>query len=137
MARAATETQRAGLTGLEFGLAIPGTVGGAVWANAGAHEFDVATVLESARVLDAGGGEALLAAEDLALAYRDSRFKRPRGVTAGDRARGDVRSRVRPMRTRSRRGWTRSATGGRRTSRSASPRRAASSATRTDHRRGG
>ncbi len=27
MARAATETQRAGLTGLEFGLAIPGTVG--------------------------------------------------------------------------------------------------------------
>ncbi len=35
MARAATETQKAGLTGLEFGLAIPGTVGGAVWANAG------------------------------------------------------------------------------------------------------
>ena len=33
MARAATETQKAGLTGLEFGLAIPGTVGGAVWAN--------------------------------------------------------------------------------------------------------
>lgn len=31
MARAATETQHAGLTGLEFGLAIPGTVGGAVW----------------------------------------------------------------------------------------------------------
>ena len=51
MARAATETQRAGLTGLEFGLAIPGTVGGAVWANAGAHEADIAGVLESARVL--------------------------------------------------------------------------------------
>ena len=47
MARAATETQRAGLTGLEFGLAIPGSVGGAVWANAGAHESDVAGVLES------------------------------------------------------------------------------------------
>jgi UDP-N-acetylmuramate dehydrogenase len=75
MARAATETQRGGLTGLEFGLAIPGTVGGAVWANAGAHESDVAAVLESARVLDASGGEALLAADDLALAYRDSRFK--------------------------------------------------------------
>ena len=41
MARAATETQKAGLTGLEFGLAIPGTVGGAVWANAGAHDADV------------------------------------------------------------------------------------------------
>ena len=57
MARAATETQRAGLTGLEFGLAIPGTVGGAVWANAGAHDAEVAAVLESARVLDADGTE--------------------------------------------------------------------------------
>ena len=61
MARAATETQRAGLTGLEFGLAIPGTVGGAVWANAGAHDADVAGVLESARVLAADGTEAIVA----------------------------------------------------------------------------
>ena len=58
MARAATETQREGLTGLEFGLAIPGSVGGAVWANAGAHESDMAAILESARVLDASGEEA-------------------------------------------------------------------------------
>ena len=54
MARAATDSQRAGLTGLEFGLAIPGTVGGAVWANAGAHDADVAGVLEAA--LRAGRG---------------------------------------------------------------------------------
>jgi UDP-N-acetylmuramate dehydrogenase len=58
MARAATETQRAGLSGLEFGLAIPGTVGGAVWANAGAHDADVAGVLESVRVLLGDGSEA-------------------------------------------------------------------------------
>jgi UDP-N-acetylmuramate dehydrogenase len=76
MARAATETQHAGLTGLEFGLAIPGTVGGAVWANAGAHDADMAGVLESARVLLADGTEAIVAADDLALSYRDSRFKR-------------------------------------------------------------
>lgn len=75
MARAATESQRAGLSGLEFGLAIPGTVGGAVWANAGAHDADIAGVLESARVLDATGAEAVLPTRDLALAYRDSRFK--------------------------------------------------------------
>ena len=37
MAKAATVTAEAGLAGLEFGLAIPGNVGGAVWANAGAH----------------------------------------------------------------------------------------------------
>lgn len=77
MARAATETQKAGLTGLEFGLAIPGSVGGAVWANAGAHESDVAQVIVSARVLDAGGSEAIVPAGELSLTYRDSRFKRP------------------------------------------------------------
>jgi UDP-N-acetylmuramate dehydrogenase len=83
MARAATETQRAGLSGLEFGLAIPGTVGGAVWANAGAHESDVASVLESADVLLADGSEARLAAAELRFAYRDSRFKhRPAGAAA-------------------------------------------------------
>ncbi len=75
MARAATETQRAGLTGLEFGLAIPGTVGGAVWANAGAHESDVAAILESARVLDGEGRETVVPVAELALTYRDSVFK--------------------------------------------------------------
>jgi UDP-N-acetylmuramate dehydrogenase len=75
MARAATETQGAGLTGLEFGLAIPGTVGGAVWANAGAHDADVAGILESARLLLADGSEAVVPVADLALGYRDSRLK--------------------------------------------------------------
>jgi UDP-N-acetylmuramate dehydrogenase len=77
MARAATETQRGGLTGLEFGLAIPGTVGGAVWANAGAHDADIAGVLESVRVLTADGSEVVLPVAELGLAYRDSRFKHP------------------------------------------------------------
>jgi UDP-N-acetylmuramate dehydrogenase len=75
MARAATETQKAGLTGLEFGLAIPGTAGGAVWANAGAHGSDVRSVLESADVLLADGSEARIPAAELGLAYRESRFK--------------------------------------------------------------
>ena len=75
MARAATETQKAGLTGLEFGLAIPGSVGGAVWANAGAHDADMAGVLVSARVLDGEGQESIVPADDLGLSYRDSRFK--------------------------------------------------------------
>jgi len=77
MAKAATETQRGGLAGLEFGLAIPGTVGGAVWANAGAHDQDVAGVIASARVLDAAAGERDLEVGELGLAYRDSRFKHP------------------------------------------------------------
>ena len=82
MARAATESQRAGLSGLEFGLAIPGTVGGAVWANAGAHESDVAAIIESADVLLADGTERPLAIDELGLGYRESRFKRPPGAGA-------------------------------------------------------
>ena len=84
MARAATETQKAGLTGLEFGLAIPGTVGGAVWANAGAHESDMAGVLASARVLDGAGAETIVPVDELDLAYRDSRFKRGSGDAPPD-----------------------------------------------------
>jgi UDP-N-acetylmuramate dehydrogenase len=84
MARAATETQRAGLTGLEYGLAIPGTVGGAVWANAGAHDHDTAAVLESATVLLADGSEHELPVSELGFGYRDSRFKHATtGSTAG------------------------------------------------------
>jgi UDP-N-acetylmuramate dehydrogenase len=77
LARAATLAQRAGLAGLEFGLAIPGTVGGAVWANAGAHGSDIAAVLLSARILRADGTEVLEPAGALDLSYRDSRLKHP------------------------------------------------------------
>ncbi|CAN5569807.1 UDP-N-acetylmuramate dehydrogenase [soil metagenome] len=75
MAKAATLTRDAGLSGLEFGLAIPGTVGGAVWANAGAHESDVRAVLVSASVIDAEGREEERDAEQLGLSYRGSRLK--------------------------------------------------------------
>jgi UDP-N-acetylmuramate dehydrogenase len=84
MARAATETQHAGLTGLEFGLAIPGTVGGAVWANAGAHDADIAAILESADVLLADGRIARLPAAELGLGYRTSRLKETGAPDPGD-----------------------------------------------------
>jgi UDP-N-acetylmuramate dehydrogenase len=89
MARAATETSAAGLAGLEFGLAIPGTVGGAVWANAGAHGGDVAAVLEAATILAPDGGEVRLGPDELGLAYRTSRLKvapGPDDVTPAARA---------------------------------------------------
>jgi UDP-N-acetylmuramate dehydrogenase len=76
LARAATEAGRAGLSGLEFGLAIPGTVGGAVWANAGAHGSDVASVLEWARLMRPDGTETRETAASLAMTYRESRLKR-------------------------------------------------------------
>jgi UDP-N-acetylmuramate dehydrogenase len=74
MAKAATLCKNAGLSGLEFGLAIPGTIGGAVWANAGAHESDVRTVIVEAGVLRADG-EVTLNRDDLAFTYRHSALK--------------------------------------------------------------
>ena len=74
MARAATLSKNHGLSGLEFGLAIPGTIGGAVWANAGAHESDVRAILVEAGVFRADG-EVTLDRDGLGLAYRDSALK--------------------------------------------------------------
>ena len=84
MARAATESQKAGLGGLEYGLAIPGTVGGSVWANAGAHESDTAGVLASATVVLADGTERELPVAELGFAYRHSRFKDAAAAADGD-----------------------------------------------------
>ena len=45
----------AGLGGFEFACAIPGTIGGGVWMNAGAYGSDWATILDRALVVDADG----------------------------------------------------------------------------------
>ena len=97
----------------------------------GAHESEIAAVLESARVLLADGTEATCRPAELGLAYRDSRLqaRRPADAPAGLVVEATFRS-SRPTRTRSRPASTTSAAGARRTSRSASRRPAASSATR-------
>ncbi len=79
LAKAATVAGSAGLSGLEFGLAIPGSVGGAVWANAGAHGSDIATVIESAELLRSDGDVVTVPPAELGLSYRDSRLKRSHG----------------------------------------------------------
>jgi UDP-N-acetylenolpyruvoylglucosamine reductase len=61
----------AGLGGLEFVCAIPGTVGGGVKMNAGAYGGDIASVLVRAEVADADGTR-WLTPEELGLRYRHS-----------------------------------------------------------------
>jgi UDP-N-acetylenolpyruvoylglucosamine reductase len=61
----------ADLGGLEFVCAIPGTVGGAVWMNAGAYGSDVAAVLRRALVAEADGAR-WQTPEELGLRYRSS-----------------------------------------------------------------
>jgi UDP-N-acetylenolpyruvoylglucosamine reductase len=60
-----------GLGGLEFACAIPGTVGGGVWMNAGAYGGEIAGVLERALVADATAASWRTPAE-LGLEYRRS-----------------------------------------------------------------
>jgi len=60
------------LTGLEFACGIPGSVGGALFMNAGAYGGEIKDVLESAIVVDTKGNLLHLAADDLDLEYRSS-----------------------------------------------------------------
>jgi UDP-N-acetylmuramate dehydrogenase len=70
----ATAVARRGLGGLAFGTAIPGTVGGAVRMNAGAHGRQVRDVLAWVEVVQLGRGGVLerLAVGDLAMRYRST-----------------------------------------------------------------
>lgn len=67
--------QEKGLRGLEWAIAVPGTVGGAVVNNAGAHEGDIAKSLTGALVYEAKHGERWYGTDDLDYAYRHSWLK--------------------------------------------------------------
>jgi len=80
-----------GWGGLEFGPGIPGTLGGGVISNAGAHNSDLGEVLEWIEVLDArsasapGNGVTVpmlrrYLHDELDLSYRHSRFRKDRRV---------------------------------------------------------
>ncbi|MEG1286829.1 UDP-N-acetylmuramate dehydrogenase [Clostridium sp.] len=60
------------LTGFEFACGIPGTVGGAVFMNAGAYHGEISDVIESAEVIDNKGNIITLNKEELELGYRSS-----------------------------------------------------------------
>jgi UDP-N-acetylmuramate dehydrogenase len=71
-----------GLTGLEFAEGIPGTVGGALFMNAGAYGGDVAPVVAAVEGVDARGEPATIDAATLAFAYRRTSLPRGFVVTA-------------------------------------------------------
>jgi UDP-N-acetylmuramate dehydrogenase len=73
-------TAKEGLTGLEFASGIPGTVGGAVYMNAGAHASDVSRILKQAEVILDTGELVTMQAEDLHYAYRHSILHQLTGI---------------------------------------------------------
>lgn len=76
-----------GLSGLEWAVSIPGTVGGAVYGNAGAHGCDVAGSLLMAEILHPDQGIVNVTNPEMAYTYRSSALKRGElsGVILGAR----------------------------------------------------
>jgi UDP-N-acetylmuramate dehydrogenase len=69
---AARKTVAQGFGGLQKFVGIPGSVGGGVYMNAGAHGGDWSEVVESVRVLTADGEDRVVARADIPFAYRRS-----------------------------------------------------------------
>lgn len=79
--RAVLRAAGAGLTGMEFGASIPGTVGGAVVMNAGAYQGELRDVLEWA-VICSADGRTRVGLEELLFGYRSSAIRPFEVVTA-------------------------------------------------------
>ena len=83
LAGLARHTVREGLSGLEWAVSVPGTVGGAVVGNAGAHGGEVKDSLAAAEIVDETGIVRTWTAADLDYGYRSSALKRLRPLQAG------------------------------------------------------
>ena len=71
----ALECAKKNLSGLEFASGIPGTIGGAIYQNAGAYGEQMDKVIKNVTVLDNQGNIKNLNKEELQLGYRDSILK--------------------------------------------------------------
>ncbi|MBB3867983.1 UDP-N-acetylmuramate dehydrogenase [Geobacillus sp. NFOSA3] len=72
LVRLATLMSKQGLSGLEFAGGIPGSVGGAVYMNAGAHGSDMSQIVKRALILFPDGMMEWLTNEEMQFAYRTS-----------------------------------------------------------------
>lgn len=98
------KARRAGLGGMEFACAIPGTAGGGVRMNAGAYGRDWRSILDRALVVGAGGGE-WRTVDQLGLSYRHSTLERGEVVAAVEfsltaRPPGEIKHAVRDLNLR-------------------------------------
>lgn len=73
-----TQLSRQGLSGLEFASGIPGSVGGAVFMNAGAHGSDISNILTKVLILFENGKVEWLSNKDMMFSYRTSVLQKER-----------------------------------------------------------
>lgn len=74
-ATVATQCARAGLSGFEWAVGVPGTIGGAVCGNAGAMGGEMTDVIQEVRVMDHAGTIHIISHDACTFRYRHSRFK--------------------------------------------------------------
>lgn len=72
LAQASKKAAELGLSGMEFAVGIPGSIGGAVYMNAGAYDGEMSKVVKSVRVMNAAGEVSELSASELDFGYRHS-----------------------------------------------------------------
>lgn len=75
LVKLAYDLTKSGLTGMEFAGGIPGTIGGALFMNAGAYNKEMKDVVKEVSFLDVNGQVTTLQPEDLHFSYRKSIFK--------------------------------------------------------------
>ncbi|WP_223596018.1 UDP-N-acetylmuramate dehydrogenase [Neobacillus bataviensis] len=73
-----TLISKKGLSGLEFASGIPGSMGGAVYMNAGAHGSDISNILTKAHILFEDGTMEWLSNEEMEFSYRTSVLQKKR-----------------------------------------------------------
>ena len=89
---ASRQAATAGLTGLEFACGIPGSIGGAIYMNAGAYGGEVKDVISQVQTMTRDGQLKTYAGADCDFSYRHSRFQEGDEVILGvtfDLAPGD------------------------------------------------
>lgn len=82
VAQLAYKTASLGLAGLEFSIGIPGSLGGVVRMNAGAHQRTFSDVVDTVRMVLAGGHLVTAGHEELQFAYRSSAVPEDAIITA-------------------------------------------------------
>ena len=85
LSAAALAAAAGGLTGMEFAAGIPGSVGGAVFMNAGAYGGEMSQIIVSCRALMPDGALREFSKEELKLGYRTSVFSQNGGIVTSCR----------------------------------------------------
>ncbi|MBQ3114051.1 MAG: UDP-N-acetylmuramate dehydrogenase [Phascolarctobacterium sp.] len=70
LALASKKAADLGFTGMEFAVGIPGSIGGAVYMNAGAYDGEMANVVTAVRTVDSQGNVKVLSKDEMCFGYR-------------------------------------------------------------------